>query len=802
MNLVPVLERELRSQARRRGTYWLRVVGAGLLIAVFGLVMVPGREYPIATLGPILFGVSNGVVHYLIWLGVPLMVADAISREKREGTLGLLFLTPLTALDVVLGKALTLGWGGVGLLLAGFPVLALPFAMGGVSGQHALVMVAVHALSLLLALAAGLTASALSRRMARAVSLALLLSGLLSLLLNVGLVLVFGGRLESVWFGPAVLAQMLTAGSILPRVATGWLGLGAVIGVALAVAAGLLVRTVRQVQDFWQEAPVTTDRLRGAMKSWLRLLGVLGAALLLLGWGTVWLDGPQPAVRVGLAGTSVLTFVVLWVGIVARVLRDALLAERADPPDGPGGEHGREARGRGRGQRGRLTASARALGAFASKAGDRGPEPSGNRWIPWLTGAVLMGWLAAGVAGAAAWLAVITTVLNHVGSALLAFGVANLAWAWGRSWMRAVLRSLVIAVPVLVAWLTLQGLVVGHLAAESGLATSGEGPWRHGWGVLMLVGGIFGTGTFLWFGPEPIARLHQGFVIVDTLGVVLVSAVVSLGLWVIAGWIQTRRRRVPERDDPGANLARDFLEPLFARGWLRGRRRRVLERNPMRWVFERSRLVRLQRLGWLAVVAVVETIVAGDAGSLHRDELVLSQTGIVLGLLLGLSFAAVLSFQEEKRTGAIELILVTPMTPGQIIAGRWRGLIGQFLPAFGLVALVCGLVPLGMRLRTSDYLLTWLLFGLVVVGVAGAVCTVGMLCSLRVRNPAGGWLLTVLIPVLNLAAVWMLLLGGLRRYGPWTAAAPVAGLCLVNLVVGALALRGLVLTLRRRELRG
>lgn len=780
----------------------MRVVGAGLLIAVFGLVLLPGRELPLALLGPILFTVSNGVVHYLIWLGVPLMVADAISREQREGTLGLLFLTPLTALDVVLGKALTLGWGGVGLLLAGLPVLVLPFAMGGVGGQHALVMVAVHALSLLLALAAGLTASALSRRMARAVSLALLLSGLLSLLLNLGLVVAFGGRLESVWFGPAVLAEMLAAGSLVPRGVTGWLGLGAVVGLALAVAAGLLMRTVRQVQDFWQEAPVTTDRLRGAMTSWLRLLGVLAAALLLLGWGTVWRDGPQQAVRVGLAGTSVLTFVLLWVGIVARVLRDALLAERSDPPDGPAGHHGREARGRGRGPQGRLMASARALGAFASKARDRGPEPSGHRWISWLAGAVLTGWLAAGVTGAASWLAVITTVLNHMGSALLAFGVANLAWAWGRSWMRAVLRSLVIAIPVLVGWLTLQGWVVGHVAIESGLAPPGEGPWRHGWGVLMLGGGIYGTGAFLGFGPEPIARFSPGFLLVDTLGVVLVSAVVSLGLWARAGWMQSRRRRARVPDDPGANLARDFLEPLFARGWLRGRRRRVLERNPMRWVFERSRLVRLQRLGWLAVVAVVETMVVGDAGWLRRDEWVLSQTGIVLGLLLGLSFAAVLSFQEEKRTGAIELILVTPMTPGQIIAGRWRGLIGQFLPAFGLVALVCGLVPLGMGLRTSAYVLTWLLFGALVTGVAGAVCAVGMLCSLRVRNPAGGWLLTVLIPVLNLAAVWMLLLGGLRRQDVWTAVAPLALLCLVNLVAGALALRGLVLTLRRRELRG
>ena len=34
MNVLPVIQRELRAQARLTFTYWLRVLGAGALIAV------------------------------------------------------------------------------------------------------------------------------------------------------------------------------------------------------------------------------------------------------------------------------------------------------------------------------------------------------------------------------------------------------------------------------------------------------------------------------------------------------------------------------------------------------------------------------------------------------------------------------------------------------------------------------------------------------------------------------------------------------------------------------------------------
>src|SRR6185295_16622942 len=67
--------------------------------------------------------------------GGVLRTADAIAEEKRENTLGLLFLTDLKVGDILLGKLLastaTLFFG----LLAMMPLLAIPVLLGGVTSR-------------------------------------------------------------------------------------------------------------------------------------------------------------------------------------------------------------------------------------------------------------------------------------------------------------------------------------------------------------------------------------------------------------------------------------------------------------------------------------------------------------------------------------------------------------------------------------------------------------------------------------------------------------------------------------------
>src|SRR6266566_1749588 len=88
--------------------------------------------------------------------------ADCLSEEKREGTLGLLFLTKLKGHDVVLGKLVATSLNSFFCLLAIFPVLAVPLLMGGITNGEFWRMVLVLVNTFLLSLAIGVMASALS----------------------------------------------------------------------------------------------------------------------------------------------------------------------------------------------------------------------------------------------------------------------------------------------------------------------------------------------------------------------------------------------------------------------------------------------------------------------------------------------------------------------------------------------------------------------------------------------------------------------------------------------------------------
>ena len=92
MVVLPVIDRELRASARHPFTYYLRTLGAGaLLLAIFFFGLENGFE---SSFGGKLFGYLHFTMFYAIWILVPLLASDCISRERREGTLGLLFMLP------------------------------------------------------------------------------------------------------------------------------------------------------------------------------------------------------------------------------------------------------------------------------------------------------------------------------------------------------------------------------------------------------------------------------------------------------------------------------------------------------------------------------------------------------------------------------------------------------------------------------------------------------------------------------------------------------------------------------------
>jgi ABC-type transport system involved in multi-copper enzyme maturation permease subunit len=123
---------------------------------------------PRAQMSPIIFSMlSHLSLIYCLFLGARAS-ADALSEEKREGTLGLLFLTDLRGHDVVFGKlaanAMNLFYG----LLAVAPLLAIPLLLGGITGSQYARTVLVLLNALWLATSAGLWVSARSENEQRA----------------------------------------------------------------------------------------------------------------------------------------------------------------------------------------------------------------------------------------------------------------------------------------------------------------------------------------------------------------------------------------------------------------------------------------------------------------------------------------------------------------------------------------------------------------------------------------------------------------------------------------------------------
>jgi len=103
MIVLPIVERELRVAARRRSTYTVRVLVAlaAMLILAGTLWTLTGRGTPSSQHGRFLYRALLVIGFTYCLLAGARATADCLSEEKREGTLGLLFLTDLKGYDVV-----------------------------------------------------------------------------------------------------------------------------------------------------------------------------------------------------------------------------------------------------------------------------------------------------------------------------------------------------------------------------------------------------------------------------------------------------------------------------------------------------------------------------------------------------------------------------------------------------------------------------------------------------------------------------------------------------------------------------
>ncbi|MGC3957668.1 MAG: hypothetical protein QM813_06880 [Verrucomicrobiota bacterium] len=181
MRFLSVADRELRAAARRSATYYVRWITG---IAFFGLLVwllwvfdafTNQRRVP-----DVLQVFAVLIFLYCLIIGTA-RTADCLSSEKREGTLGLLFLTNLNSVEIVAGKLCSNALATVYGLVAIFPILALPLLMGGVTGDYFWRTVLALLNAILFSLAAGFAASAVCVRQFPAVAVATGLALLLGL---------------------------------------------------------------------------------------------------------------------------------------------------------------------------------------------------------------------------------------------------------------------------------------------------------------------------------------------------------------------------------------------------------------------------------------------------------------------------------------------------------------------------------------------------------------------------------------------------------------------------------------------
>jgi ABC-type transport system involved in multi-copper enzyme maturation permease subunit len=181
MTFLPVVERELRTAARRRGTYWSRLGAAVLGWAVAAWVLIAGSQLGMQT-GALVFQVLAVLVFLYTALGGLLATADCVSEEKRDGTLGLLFLTDLKGYDVVFGKLASTSVKIICGVMAVAPALAVSIVLGAVTQDEVARVMLVAVNLLFFFLCTGLFASALCRQDNRSLGL----GGILSLALMTG----------------------------------------------------------------------------------------------------------------------------------------------------------------------------------------------------------------------------------------------------------------------------------------------------------------------------------------------------------------------------------------------------------------------------------------------------------------------------------------------------------------------------------------------------------------------------------------------------------------------------------------
>ena len=147
----PIIERELRACSRRKRYYLLRMVFIASLLLFITWTWLMSTVFT-GTSGSAAFRAMRmsivsrsvvGVIAWMVFIAMPLlatvMLSNAISREIKKRTLEILLSTPVTSLQIVMGKIVGSLLQILLLTMITLPLLAIVRVFGGVPWDYVMV---------------------------------------------------------------------------------------------------------------------------------------------------------------------------------------------------------------------------------------------------------------------------------------------------------------------------------------------------------------------------------------------------------------------------------------------------------------------------------------------------------------------------------------------------------------------------------------------------------------------------------------------------------------------------------------
>lgn len=257
--------------ASRQGrTYFTRLqAGIGALFLAGYFLLISNAAGLVGTGGAAAFAAFAAIALWICLFAGATATADAISSEKRDGTLGLLFLTDLRGYDVLAGKLASHGLHLLYLLVATVPALVIPLLAGGVSARSAALTAIGLLNTVLFSCAVGLFISTCSRHARRA-----RVAAFLTVLAFVVVPFLMAGWGGARGWSPTLVAAIaqLSPASGVGAVAGGGVGLGGSFWTSFLITHGyawlFLGLAAWRLPHSWQERPVRAKRQR--WRDWWR----------------------------------------------------------------------------------------------------------------------------------------------------------------------------------------------------------------------------------------------------------------------------------------------------------------------------------------------------------------------------------------------------------------------------------------------------------------------------------------------------------------------------------------------------